>query len=197
MPADPVTAVVEGNVLQIVFMAAVAGGAALAVGKPAEPFLDLNRSVLAVVQKALWWVIRLAPLGTLGLIGSAVAEYGWDLLSPLATFAIDVYAGCAIVMFVVYPALLALVARVNPIRLFTGAWPAIQLAFVSRSSVGTMPLTQRVVVDRLASRPTTRRSRSRSAPRRRWTAARRCTRRSPRSSSRRSSASRSGWRTTC
>ena len=27
---------------------------------------------------------------------------------------------------------------------FSGAWPAIQLAFVSRSSVGTLPLTQRV-----------------------------------------------------
>ena len=29
-------------------------------------------------------------------------------------------------------------------QFFTGAWPAIQLAFVSRSSVGTLPVTQRV-----------------------------------------------------
>jgi Na+/H+-dicarboxylate symporter len=149
VPTDPVTAVVEGNVLQIVFMAVAAGAAALAVGEPAKPFLDLNRAVLAVVQKALWWVIRLAPIGTLGLIGTAVAEYGWDLLSPLATFAIDVYVGCALVMFVAYPLLLLLVGRLNPVRFFNGAWPAIQLAFVSRSSVGTMPLTQKVAVERL------------------------------------------------
>ena len=149
VPEDPVTPFVETNVLQIVFMAAAAAAAALAVGPPAERFLELNRSVLALVQRALWWVIRLAPLGTLGLIGTAVAEYGWDLLSPLATFAVDVYVGCAIVMFGVYPALLALFGRVNPLRFFQGAWPAIELAFVSRSSVGTMPLTQRVVTERL------------------------------------------------
>jgi Na+/H+-dicarboxylate symporter len=149
VPTDPVSAFGEGNVLQVVFLAAVAGGAALAVGAPAERFIEVNRSVLAVVQKALWWVIRLAPLGTLGLIGSAVAEYGWDLLAPLATFAVDVYVGCLIVLLVVYPALLAFGGRLNPVRFYTGAWPAIQLAFVSRSSVGTMPLTQSVVVERL------------------------------------------------
>ena len=127
----------------------MAGAAALSVGEPAERFVDLCRSVLAVVQKALWWVIRLAPLGTLGLIGNAVASYGWDLLSPLATFAVAVYVGCAIVMFGVYPALLLLAGRLNPLHFFRGAWPAIELAFVSRSSVGTMPVTQRVVTERL------------------------------------------------
>ena len=153
VPTDPVTAFSEGNVLQVVFMGAVAGAAALSVGEPAERFVELSRSVLAVVQKALWWVIRLAPLGTLGLIGNAVASYGWDLLSPLATFAVDVYVGCAIVMFVVYPALLLFAARLNPLHFFRGAWPAIELAFVSRSSVGTMPVTQRVVTERLGVPP--------------------------------------------
>jgi Na+/H+-dicarboxylate symporter len=149
VPTDPVTAFTEGNVLQVVFLAAVTGGAALAVGGPARSFIEFNRSLLAVIQKALWWVIRLAPLGTLGLIGTAVAEYGWDLLGPLATFAADVYVGCLVVLLVVYPALLAFGGRLNPVRFYTGAWPAIQLAFVSRSSVGTMPLTQSVVVERL------------------------------------------------
>jgi Na+/H+-dicarboxylate symporter len=88
IPEDPITPFIGTNVLQIVFLGAVAA-AALAVGPSAERFIELNRSVLALVQKALWWVIRLAPIGTLGLIGHAVAEYGWDLLSPLATFAVD------------------------------------------------------------------------------------------------------------
>jgi Na+/H+-dicarboxylate symporter len=145
VPTNPVGAFVEGNVLQIVFLAVVAGVAALLVGKPAEPFVALNRAVLEIVQKALWWVIRLAPIGTLGLIGRAVASYGWDLLAPLATFTTAVYVGCAIVLFVVYPVLLASVARLNPLRFFAGAWPAIELAFVSRSSVGTLPVTQRSV----------------------------------------------------
>ncbi|WP_184188757.1 dicarboxylate/amino acid:cation symporter [Micromonospora parathelypteridis] len=145
VPTNPVGAFVEGNVLQIVFLALVFGAAAMLVGEAAEPFVALNRSLLAIVQKALWWVIRLAPIGTLGLIGNAVASYGWDLLAPLAKFTTAVYIGCAIVLFVLYPLVLVLAGRLNPLRFFAGAWPAIELAFVSRSSVGTMPVTQRSV----------------------------------------------------
>jgi Na+/H+-dicarboxylate symporter len=138
------TTSISFNVLQIVVIALVVGFAALKSGRSAEPFLAFNRSALAVVQKVLWWVIRLAPLGTLGLIGNAVATYGWDLLEPLSTYALAIYLGLAIVLFVVYPVIL----KSNGLRVlsyFRGAWPAIQLAFVSRSSIGTLPVTERVV----------------------------------------------------
>ncbi|MEV5366626.1 dicarboxylate/amino acid:cation symporter [Streptomyces cellulosae] len=144
VPTDVITPFTELNVLQIVFMAAVAGIAALQLGEKAQPILTLSESVLELLQKALWWVIRLAPLGTAGLIGNAIATYGWDLIGKYATFTADIYVGCLIVLFGVYPALLATVAKVGPVQFFKGAWPAIQLAFVSRSSVGTMPLTQKV-----------------------------------------------------
>lgn len=148
LPTNVVTAFTEVNVLQIVFLGAVLGAAALAVGEPAKPFLDLARSVLELVQKALWWVIRLAPIGTAGLIGKAVSTYGWDLLAPLAKFSAAVYVGCFVVLLAVYPALLAFRGRVSPLTFYRNAWPAIELAFVSRSSVGTLPLTQRVTIER-------------------------------------------------
>ncbi|WP_405822319.1 dicarboxylate/amino acid:cation symporter [Streptomyces sp. NBC_00838] len=144
VPTDVITPFTELNVLQIVFMAAVAGIAALKLGDRAAPILALSESVLELLQKALWWVIRLAPIGTVGLIGYAIADYGWDLIGDYATFTADVYIGCALVLFGVYPLLLATVAKVSPLQFFKGAWPAIQLAFVSRSSVGTMPVTVRV-----------------------------------------------------
>ncbi|MFE5240769.1 dicarboxylate/amino acid:cation symporter [Streptomyces sp. NPDC056627] len=144
IPTDVITPFTELNVLQIVFMAAVAGIAALQLGDRAKPILTLSESILELLQKALWWVIRLAPLGTVGLIGYAIADYGWDLIGKYATFTADVYIGCALVLFGVYPLLLATVAKVSPLQFFKGAWPAIQLAFVSRSSVGTMPVTQKV-----------------------------------------------------
>lgn len=134
---------VSFNVLQIVVIAIVVGIAVLRTGSKAQPFLTFVRSALAVIQKVLWWVIRLAPLGTLGLVGNAVASYGWDSLASLGRFAIAVYVGLALVLFVVYPVIL----RANGLgvaRWFRGAWPAIQLAFVSRSSIGTLPVTQRV-----------------------------------------------------
>ncbi|MFJ9680885.1 dicarboxylate/amino acid:cation symporter [Streptomyces sp. NPDC101194] len=144
IPDNVITPFTELNVLQIVFMAAVAGIAALQLGEKAKPILTLSESVLELLQKALWWVIRLAPIGTIGLIGYAIADYGWDLIGKYATFTVDIYVGCALVLFGVYPLLLATVAKLSPLQFFKGAWPAIQLAFVSRSSVGTMPVTQKV-----------------------------------------------------
>ncbi|WP_432547178.1 dicarboxylate/amino acid:cation symporter [Kineococcus sp. SYSU DK004] len=136
------------NVLQLIVVAIAIGVAALKVGQKADPFLTFSRSALAVVQTVLWWVIRLAPLGTVGLLGRAVASYGWDAISPLAVFVADVYVGLAIVLFVLYPVLLRLHGL--PVgRFFAGAWPAIQLAFVSRSSIGTLPVTQRVTEENL------------------------------------------------
>lgn len=131
------------NVLQIVVISLVTGIAALRSGAAAEPFLAFNASALAIVRKILWWVIRLTPIGTIGLFGNAVAHYGWDALAQLGAFALAVYAGLGLVLFVVYPILLA-ANGLNPLKFFAGAWPAIQLGFVSRSSIGTLPVTQTV-----------------------------------------------------
>jgi Na+/H+-dicarboxylate symporter len=65
------------NVLQIVVISLVTGVAALKVGEAGEAFLAFNASALAMVRKVLWWVIRLTPIGTIGLFGNAVAQYGW------------------------------------------------------------------------------------------------------------------------
>ena len=131
------------NVLQLLVISIVVGVAALKVGDKATPFLALNESFLAIVRKVLWWVIRLTPIGTVGLLGNAVAQYGWQTLQQLSWYAIAIYIGLALVLLVVYPALL-LLHGLSPMRFFAGAWPAIQLGFVSRSSIGTLPVTEAV-----------------------------------------------------
>lgn len=136
------------NVLQILVISIVVGIAALKVGAAADPFLAFNRSFLKIVHKILWWVIRLTPIGTIGLLGNAVAVYGWEALAQLGWYAAAIYIGLALVLFVVYPALLQL-NGLNPIRFFQSAWPAIQLGFVSRSSIGTLPLTERITEQNL------------------------------------------------
>ncbi|WP_434810007.1 dicarboxylate/amino acid:cation symporter [Microbacterium sp. bgisy189] len=141
--AGALTSTVGFNVLQVIVIAVAVGIAALKLGKRADTFVAFTESFLKVVQRVLWWIIRIAPLGTLGLIGSAVVTYGWSKLTTLLWFAVAIYIGLALVLFVVYPILL----KVNGLSIrqyFSGAWPAIQLAFVSRSSIGTLPLTQRV-----------------------------------------------------
>ena len=131
------------NVLQILVISIAVGIAVLSVGEKAEPFLKVTGSALEIVQKLLWWVIRLAPLGTVGLLGNAVASYGWEAIGQLGVFTLDVYVGMLIVLLVVYPVLL----KVNGLSIgsfFRGVWPATSLGFVSRSSLGTMPMTQTV-----------------------------------------------------
>jgi Na+/H+-dicarboxylate symporter len=138
-----VTTSVSFNVLQILVIAIAVGIAVLKVGPKAEPFLAFTRSALEVIQKVLWWIIRIAPLGTIGLIGNAVATYGWDTIGALGKFAVAIYFGLVLVLFVFYPILIK-GHGLSVKQYFSGVWPAVQLGFVSRSSIGTLPLTQRL-----------------------------------------------------
>ncbi|MGO3857586.1 MAG: dicarboxylate/amino acid:cation symporter [Glutamicibacter arilaitensis] len=137
------TTSISFNVLQILVVAIAVGIAALKVGKAAEPFLAFSASALAIIQKVLWWIIRIAPIGTVGLIGNAVATYGWDTIGALGKFTVAIYFGLALVLFVFYP-ILVRSHGLSVKQYFSGVWPAVQLGFVSRSSIGTLPLTQRV-----------------------------------------------------
>lgn len=134
---------VSVNVLQIIVISFAIGIAALKVGEKAAPFIEFTESARRIIMRVLRWIIRIAPLGTLGLIGNAVALYGWGKIGSLGLFTLTIYIGLALVLFGVYP-LLLLVHRLSVRQFFSGAWPAIQLAFVSRSSLGTLPVTERV-----------------------------------------------------
>ena len=131
------------NILQLLVIAIAVGLATLKVGEKAEPFLAFVRSLLAVVRALLGWVIRLTPIGSAALIGTAIATYGWSALAQLGVFTAAIYLGLALVLLVVYPTLL-LANGLRPGPFFAKAWPAIQLGFVSRSSVGTLPVTETV-----------------------------------------------------
>ena len=137
------TTAVTFNVLQLIVVSIAIGVAALKVGEKATPFINLNASALEIVTKVLWWIIRLAPIGTVGLLGNAVVSYGWTALGSLGVFTLAIYTGLAIVLLGVYPILLR-AHGLNVRKFFSGAWPAIQLGFVSRSSLGTMPVTEQV-----------------------------------------------------
>ena len=135
---------VSFNVLQILVVSLLIGVAAVKAGKSAEPFIKFSESLLKVVQVVLWWVIRLAPIGTAALIGNAVATYGWEALSNLGQFVLAIYIGLALVIFVLYPIVLA-VNKINVVEFFQRVWPVTALGFVTRSSMGVMPVNQRTV----------------------------------------------------
>lgn len=136
------------NVLQLLVISLAIGIAAVKTGPAAEPFLGFTESLLKIIQTVLWWIIRLAPIGTAALIGHAVADYGWDALGSLGMFVLAIYVGLAIVLGVVYPAVLAF-NRLPVAGFYRRVWPVTSLGFVTRSSMGVMPVTQRVTEQRM------------------------------------------------
>jgi len=138
------TTAIQFNILQIIVAAIAIGVAAVRVGPQGEAFLAFNAAALAIFRRILRWVVRLTPIGTGALLGSAIVRYGWSSLAALGQFTLAIYIGLGLVLLVVYP-LLLLANGMSPRRFFAAAWPAIQLGFVSRSSIATLPVTEQVV----------------------------------------------------
>jgi Na+/H+-dicarboxylate symporter len=140
------------NILQLVVVGLALGFAALRSGEAGDTLLRGAGVVLTVVRRLLGWVVRLAPLGSAGLIGNAVVNYGWGTLLGIGQFALALYLGLGLVVFGVYPLLLR-AHGLSPLRFFAKAWPAIELAFVSRSSIAALPVAEAVTVERLGVQP--------------------------------------------
>ncbi|WP_157995889.1 dicarboxylate/amino acid:cation symporter [Thermomonospora amylolytica] len=153
VPGNPVQAMAEGNVLGVVFFAGLFGAALVTLGERGRRLTDLFDDLYLVSQKLVWWVVRLAPIGSFFLIASVVAAYGPGSLAPLAKFTGAIYLAAAVMLLAGYPLLLAVFARVSPVKFLRNAWPALQFAFVSASSLATLPISQRVSIERNGVQP--------------------------------------------
>ena len=147
IPDNPIAAFAGNEVLPVVVSALLIGAAAYALREKAEPFVAFSRSAFEIVLKIIGWIVLLAPIGVLGLIGNAFATYGSDFVGSLLGLLVTVYLGCAIVLFGVYPLLLRVVAGIGPRRFFSVTWPVLQFAFVSRSSGAALPLSRQATID--------------------------------------------------
>jgi Na+/H+-dicarboxylate symporter len=87
------------------------------------------------------WIMTLAPIGVFALIAKVVAVAGFSGAPSLLLFAGCVLAGLLLYAFVALPLLLALVARVNPWKLYPAMAPALLTAFSTASSSATLPLS--------------------------------------------------------
>ncbi|MGV7852774.1 cation:dicarboxylate symporter family transporter, partial [Mycobacterium kansasii] len=75
---------VDGDVLQIIFLAVLFGVALNAVGQIGGPVLDAVNRLTAVVFKVLSYLMKLAPLGAFGAMAVATGGYGVHMLTSLA-----------------------------------------------------------------------------------------------------------------
>jgi Na+/H+-dicarboxylate symporter len=94
-----------------------------------------------VMMRMTGFIMKLAPLGVLGLTLKVTAEAGLDAARPLLMFGLTVVLSLAVYAFGALPLLVSLLGRVNPWRLYPAMAPALLTAFSSASSSATLPIT--------------------------------------------------------
>jgi DAACS family dicarboxylate/amino acid:cation (Na+ or H+) symporter len=90
------------------------------------------------------WAMRLAPYAVPCLVFAITARFGLSILKPLGFYVILVFSGYVIHLCGVYSILLAVIARVNPLRFFQALKPVMITAFSTSSSNATLPTTLQV-----------------------------------------------------
>ncbi|WP_218880281.1 dicarboxylate/amino acid:cation symporter [Pseudomonas sediminis] len=141
VPANPVAAFAQGNVLQIIVFAILFGLAITLGGEAAKPVKKFMDSLAEVFYKFTGIIIAFAPYGVFALVTWVAGTYGLELLAPLAKVIGVVYLGCLIHAAVVYAGLIKFVAGLSPVRYVQGVIEPAIVAFSSTSSAGTLPVT--------------------------------------------------------
>ncbi|WP_336711181.1 C4-dicarboxylate transporter DctA [Arthrobacter sp. USHLN218] len=108
---------VEGDILQIIFMAVIFGIALNAVGKAGAPILDVVQRLTKVVFKVLNFIMKAAPLGAFGAMAFAVGKYGVETLSSLGWLILLFYATSIIFVVVVLGGVMAFL-KLNIFKMF-------------------------------------------------------------------------------
>lgn len=149
-PTNPFGAMAAGNTLQVVVVGLLIGIALTLIPKAkAAPLIAFFDGMTEVIIKIVEIVLIIAPFAVFSLIVGVVAEMGIDVLGKLIAYCLTVVLGLAIMMFLVYPAVLRVFTPVRYRRFFRAISPAQLLAFSSSSSGATMPVTMDCVERRL------------------------------------------------
>ena len=145
IPRNPVAAMANGHILQIIMFAILLGIALNLTGSKAKPVIAFFDGLAEGMYKLTGMVMALAPYGVFCLIGYVASQYGLAVLLPLGKVVLGVYLGCVIHAVVILGGALFVFGRFNPIRFFKGIVDAIAVAYSTASSSGTLPVSIRCV----------------------------------------------------
>ena len=149
IPQNPFKALVDGNMLQVIFFALLLGisiSLCKEKGKAAGNFfISLNEVILQTLQI----VMIVAPIGIFCLIANTFASQGVEMIIELAKYFLTVVFVLMIHMFVVYGSLIKLLTQISPINFYKKIKESIFFAFSTASSSATIPVTMKNVTENL------------------------------------------------
>ncbi|MEG8221468.1 dicarboxylate/amino acid:cation symporter [Sphingomonas sp. HH69] len=156
IPANPIKAAAEGEVVAVVLFALIFGFAVTRIADARHAQLTglfdaLTDALLVVVQ----WVLWLAPIGVFALALVAGARSGLATAGALLHYIGFIVLICLVVTLLVYP-LVVVLGRIAPGRFARAAFPAQAIAFSTQSSIASLPAMIQASDGPLDVRPTTR-----------------------------------------
>ena len=148
-PTNPVRAMAEGNMLQIIVFAGLFGLAVTTAGEPGRRLLKFFEDANQVIMQLVMVLMLVAPYGVFCLIARVFAEQGVAAITPLIQYFALVIAVLLVQAFVTYPILLRALAGLSPFVFFRKMRDPLALAFSTASSNATLPVTLETVEHRL------------------------------------------------
>lgn len=153
LPGNPLDAMVEGQMLQIVIFSVIFGIALVSMlPSQAKPMLDLLGSLQEVCMTVVRWAMRLAPLAVFGLMAQLTTKIGLGALLGMAIYVATVVFGL-LLMLIVYLVMLRVFVQEKPFRFLRNTRDVLLLAFSTSSSATVMPLSIRTAETHLGVRP--------------------------------------------
>ena len=149
VPTNIVEAMVNGDVLPIIFFAIMFGIGILLAGEAGKPIADVFNSGAEAILKLTLIVMEVAPFGVLALMAWVMAEYGLDVVVALGMMTLSVYLACVLHILITHGTLLKVVARLPLLPFFRGVTDAQMVAYSTSSSSATLPVTISVAENNL------------------------------------------------
>lgn len=141
IPANPVAAAVDGNLLPLIVFTTVFGvGAAALPDEQRHTLTELADVITQALIRIVRWVLLLAPFGIFALVAGAVARFGVELVAAMGVFILAVLVGLAVFIAVVYLPAVVLIARLRVGRYLRATRASLLMAFSTTSSLATLPI---------------------------------------------------------
>ncbi|MFZ5653881.1 MAG: dicarboxylate/amino acid:cation symporter [Pseudomonadota bacterium] len=148
-PSNPVKAMADGNMLQIIVFSLLMGIALARSGAAGARAREVFASFNEVIMTMVTLLMHLAPYGVFCLLAKLFAELGFAAILDLGKYFGTVLLALAVHGTLTYGLLLGLVARRSPLTFLRNVRPALLFGFSTASSNATLPVTLSVAERRL------------------------------------------------
>lgn len=143
IPDNPLAPLVQGKVLSVLLIAIVVGVAIrhIADKLQRETVINFLGGLQSIIFFIIKWVIFFLPLGIFGFTTNCIIDFANGVaLGGLGTYFTIVVVANAIQGLIVLP-LFLMAKGLNPLKAAKAMFKALAVAFFSKSSAGTLPVT--------------------------------------------------------